>query len=73
MEWSTAQRSPRPTFLPVSRGKPDTGPTKVLQIGPVVDTAVMPGSRLLETSCRIGVWPDSVQVPGGTLSLLLTS
>ncbi|CAN5896612.1 hypothetical protein BH20ACT6_BH20ACT6_17770 [soil metagenome] len=23
---------------------------------------------LLETSCRAGVWPDSVQVPGGSLS-----
>ncbi len=27
------------------------------------------GSRLLETSRRIGVWPDSVQVSGGTLSI----
>ena len=25
-------------------------------------------SGLLETSGRTGVWPDSVQVPGGTLS-----
>jgi hypothetical protein len=24
---------------------------------------------LLETSERAGVWPDSVQVPGGTLSI----
>jgi len=27
--------------------------------------------RLLETSHRIGVWPDSVQVPGAMLSLRL--
>ena len=30
-----------------------------------------PSSRLLETFGRAGVWPDSVQVPGGTLSLRL--
>ena len=28
-------------------------------------------TRLLETSRRIGVWPDSVQVLGGTLSMRL--
>jgi hypothetical protein len=29
---------------------------------------LLPLSRLLETSLRAGVWPDSVQVLGGTLA-----